>query len=370
MKISVIVPLYYGEKYIKDIMEQIDENAKILVNHEVELIFYNDSPQQKIEIEQQKNFLYEIKLIQSDYNRGIHGARVQALRHAIGEYVLFLDQDDRISEKYLYEQISCIGDADAVVCRAIHNKRNFYTRSFEFEKVITKDFMLEQRCPIISPGQVLIKKTAIPQMWKDHILKTSGADDYFLWLLMMAFNKKFVLNEKVLFEHVINGVNASYDTNKMMDSELEMLEIVQSSKVFNEADTEKLGLLSVSLRKSHVKELDNYRRMYCFWKEWCKESKNNNIFLNTYRQKSIAIYGAGEFGRSLKNALDEEGVYVSFFIDQNAEFINETIPVYTLDAMPNGVAAIITTIKSNELKKKIQHIGQCCVYDVEEILCK
>lgn len=365
---SIIVPLYYGKKYIKDIMEQVNENAKNVVGYEVELILYNDSPQQKIEIEQEKEHAYKVKLIQPEYNSGIHGARVQALKYATGEYVLFLDQDDRISERYIYEQINCIGDADAVVCRAIHNKRNFYTRSFEFEKVISKEFMLEQRCPIISPGQVVIKRTAIPQIWKDNILKTSGADDYFLWLLMMAFNKKFVLNQGVLFEHVISGLNASYDTNKMMDSEQEMIDILQQSNVFGEDDAEKLRALSVSLRKCHIKELDNYRRMYCFWNEWWKKSRYNNIFLRNYRKKRVAIYGAGEFGKNLKIMLDEEGVEVAFFIDQNAEFINETIPVYTLDTMPNGVEAIITTIKSSELKEKLRCIGQCCIYDAEEIL--
>ena len=35
---------------------------------------------------------------------------------------------------------------------------------------------------IISPGQCLIKKKAIPEFWKTNLVRVNGADDYYLWL--------------------------------------------------------------------------------------------------------------------------------------------------------------------------------------------
>lgn len=45
-------------------------------------------------------------------------------------------------------------------------------------------------CAITSPGHCLIRKTSIPQLWKENILKNNGSDDLLLWLLMLEENKK------------------------------------------------------------------------------------------------------------------------------------------------------------------------------------
>ena len=55
-----------------------------------------------------------------------------------------------------------------------------------------------------------------------------------MWLCMMAEGKKFALNQEVLFEHVITGFNVSENTNQMMDSEEEMLCILEKEQMFPE----------------------------------------------------------------------------------------------------------------------------------------
>ena len=52
MKISVITTLFYGEKYISDLIKCIEDNINVISNEsediQVEYVFINDSPEQQI----------------------------------------------------------------------------------------------------------------------------------------------------------------------------------------------------------------------------------------------------------------------------------------------------------------------------------
>lgn len=369
MKISIIVPLYYGNKYLLNILGQITECRKILKESNIELILYNDCPYEIVYVNEEK-YDFKIKVLNPGFNCGIHGARVHGLENATGEYVLFLDQDDKIVPTYLKKQLRCIGNADAVVCRAIHNNRLHYTNTHVFENVISKEFMLNKWCSIVSPGQVLIKKSSIPQLWKDNIMKNNGADDYLLWLLMFGEKRTFSLNQEVLFEHVVTGINVSNDTNKMMDSEMEMIQILKDNKVFKGEDEISLSNLMDSLRKIHIKELDNYKNAYVFLERWEREvveGKSPFDFFEKHQIKKVAIYGAGDLGKSIELVLKNSDIEVCFFIDQNADYIISDVPVYRKEVMPKSVDAIIVSIKNRMINEELQRMVECPVYSSEDI---
>lgn len=368
-KVSIVVPLYRGKKYLENILFQVGQCASKTVHTDVELILYNDFPEEKIEV-CRESCPYPVKVFNPEMNRGIHGARVQGLEQATGDYVLFLDQDDRIAPDYLRKQLDCIGDADAVVCRVIHNNRFHYTNTHVFEKVISRDFMLKRWCPIVSPGQVLIKRTSIPEIWKQNIIQHNGADDYLLWLLMVGEGKSFSLNQEVLFEHVVTGRNTSENTNEMMDSECEMLEILKNCHVFRGEEEEWLYRLPESLRKIHVKELDNYKRAFTFLQRWLQKVSEGVSPLDFFKDRkleNIAVYGAGDLGKSLEMLMRNTGIEVSFFIDRNAEYIISDLPVYRKENMPKGIDAIIMTIKDDAVVKELEETVNCPVYDIDEI---
>ena len=223
-------PMY---RHLLERLIEIKDRYNKLKNASIELILYNDSPDEEVNLSEIKTD-YQLKLIQPKYNRGIHAARVEGLKNANGTYVLFLDQDDIIHEDYLYSQLNGIGDNDAIVCRLENNNKQHYNDSFVFEKVVSKEFMINKWCSIVSPGQVLIRRQSIPQIWEDNLLSNNGADDYFLWILMFMQGNKFALNQNILFKHVLNGSNTSSDTNKMMDSELEMLGILHDNHILDD----------------------------------------------------------------------------------------------------------------------------------------
>lgn len=233
--ISVIVPLYKGKKFVKYIIDNIKQNAMHIKNCEVEIIFVNDYPKEKITIIQEKNI--EIKLLENKENRGIHASRIEGLNNCKGNYILFLDQDDEINEfffKECFTKIKSDSNIPFVVCNGIVEHPN-YKRMIYKNKLMQK-LVQERICyalfdnRILSPGQCLIKRQAIPGAWKKSILKNNGADDMFLWILILSNkkNKKPVLIYKNMYTHKNTYNNASLNVTKMFLSIDEMVDKLEN----------------------------------------------------------------------------------------------------------------------------------------------
>lgn len=367
--VSVIVPLYHGKKYVGQILGQIEKNNACVCDVEIQLLLYNDCPDETIKIDHEE-YNFEIKVINAKTNAGIHGARINALKQAAGEYILFLDQDDMICDNYIESQCWAIRDADAAVCRLINGKRLHYTDTFRFEEVITKDFMLHHWCPIVSPGQVLLRKEAIPDIWKENILENNGADDYFLWLCMMAEGKRFALNQEVLFKHVITGFNTSENTNQMMDSEEEMIDVLKREYNFDKCDPTIFDKLKLSLRKIHVKQLDTQRQaLDCLNRWYCNFYDKEYVYtwIEKMKDRKVAIYGAGELGLGLCKFLSKQGLIPVCYLDQNAAFVLSDIPSYTMEEADIELDSILLTIPNKSLQENLKCKFGCEVIDVKNL---
>ena len=97
-KISVIIPFYNGNKYLKKLKKVLDCNYEFLRKEaELEVLIVNDSPWIEVEAEFIDTDKYTIKVIKHDQNMGIHQARVTGISNASGEFIMMLDQDDVIA---------------------------------------------------------------------------------------------------------------------------------------------------------------------------------------------------------------------------------------------------------------------------------
>ncbi len=103
MKLSIIIPVYKVEKYIKDCLESLFSQ----LDSQVEIIIVDDgSPDNSIGIaknlvaeliEEKKNSFVFVE----QKNQGQSIARNNAIKIARGKYIGFLDADDYISENYI-----------------------------------------------------------------------------------------------------------------------------------------------------------------------------------------------------------------------------------------------------------------------------
>ena len=116
MDVSIIIPIYKGNGYIESLLNKIEKNYQGS-QKEIEVIFVNDYPDEEIIVGSQHDF--PIRIINNEMNQGIHQTRINGLKKAVGKYILFLDQDDEISDFFIKSQLEHIGDADLCIANGI-----------------------------------------------------------------------------------------------------------------------------------------------------------------------------------------------------------------------------------------------------------
>ena len=299
---------------------------------------------------------------------------MEGLSHCKGDYVIFLDQDDKIYPDYFRSQLNKLRDSDAVICRAINGRRQFYDYDRQFEELTSYKYLFSAGNGILSPGQVLIRRKAIPQFWEENILQNNGADDWMLWLCMMYEGRHFARNQNVLYEHVLNSENCSESTFKMYQSEKNMYELLERSKYF---DREHLGMILQAIYhglNARLKELDKLKRTIDVYDMWLMaHMKNESIgaFLKSEGYHKVAIYGMGKIGMRLYQEIQSH-VEVKCFIDRNAAFLQADIPVYTIEAAIPSVDLVLISLIDKE-KKIFQDISSVIsdtvtIKEIEDVL--
>ena len=331
-KISVIVPIYYGKNYIDDMIKQIDIASGNIKNFIVELIIVNDTPDEIIEgYSSEKNY---VKIINLGYNQGIHGARVKGLESSSGEYILFLDQDDKISPLYFVSQLNKLKTNDAVVCLPKHWKnlglfdKESFTTKIQFEKFIGEGNM------ITSPGQVLIKKEAIPKTWINNIMRSNGADDWFLWICMMKLGCTFAVNDDELFEHVLHEHNESHNELNMSKSEQEMNFIIKEKGILSSEEQKQLDICIKNIFYQRVYVLEKTKKKLKLYEKWLdlhRKGKYISDFCKKSHIKSVSIYGAADVGQQIYRELSLNNIIVDKFIDRKGYSVYDTVPVVKLE---------------------------------------
>ena len=234
-EISVIIPYYQGQRYLPDLLAMMERNAGILQNEtgkETEVLLVNDSPWEKPatdQILQGAETSYRLRVLTNPENSGIHATRVNGLKAAEGEFVQFLDQDDRISDRCLLSQYRAIGNVDFVIGNGFDGeadggKHVFYSNASEQAAAGNLKCQYYYNNLIRSPGQVLIRRASIPVYWSEQIMKNNGSDDAFLWILMLCKGARAAYNEELVYEHVYTGENTSSNNEAMLRSQMEVAE--------------------------------------------------------------------------------------------------------------------------------------------------
>ena len=98
-KISVIIPVYKAEKYLRKCVESVVSGEK----QDLEVILVEDcSPDKSWELCQQLAAQYpQIKCLRNEHNSGVSYTRNRGLDVAAGQYLLFVDSDDWVSGSYV-----------------------------------------------------------------------------------------------------------------------------------------------------------------------------------------------------------------------------------------------------------------------------
>lgn len=218
--VSVIVPLFHGAKYISNLLQMVGKNIESARQINVELVLVNDSPDDVPDYSEARNANFAVVFVCNEENLGIQRARLRGVEHSHGKYLLFLDQDDMISDDAIWKLYNSVQDADIAVSDWFLERpsKHGIVAIEMLAKIEQYSLNRFSYCGNIigPPCHCLIKRDSLPSCWRNRIMKINGADDYYMWMGMLAEKRKFVHCDGKLYIH-------KYHDNCFSNAELIML---------------------------------------------------------------------------------------------------------------------------------------------------
>ncbi len=223
--ISVIIPVYNGEKYIHALVHSFEKQ----IENDFELIFTNDgSTDHSLEtLNDIKNRANLNITIIDQKNAGVSAARNAGIRASKGELLCFCDVDDRVTEDYLFEMRKTIETAnvDLVFCKykQIHldGTEITSTTAESGELTITdsltclKDFLYGRMTTGI--WTIMVKKERLinNQLWFAEGYKF-GEDIHMLWRLISKSRKIAYLDKRLyIYQLQENSATAKFNGERL-----------------------------------------------------------------------------------------------------------------------------------------------------------
>ena len=219
-KVSIIVPVYKGEKYVRRAIE----SALAQTYHHFEIVVVNDgSPDNSIEEIRPFLDLPNVKLIEQE-NRGVAAARNTGIRQSSGDVIAFLDQDDWWLPEKLALQVGYLSAHPED--QLVHGYQSYVDERglpVEFAGDWVADLHGECFSALFARNRIAILTVAVRRACLDQIgyfnEAISRADDYELW---MRIARRFPLGfiDQPLGVYRLHGENASRDSFAMELAEL------------------------------------------------------------------------------------------------------------------------------------------------------
>ena len=131
LSISIIIPVYNVEQYVRRCIESITSQSDVEAN--IECIIIDDcSPDNSIQIIRAAVDAYDgpirFMFLRHEVNQGLSVTRNTGMAHATGDYILFVDSDDHLkpgSLQYMVKNLLLYPGTDMVVGNAYVTRGNF-----------------------------------------------------------------------------------------------------------------------------------------------------------------------------------------------------------------------------------------------------
>ena len=212
--ISIILPVYNTEKYIKDCINSIMKQYYL----EFEVIVVDDGSSDnsiniiKSTIKDDKRFK-----IYHKRNGGISSARNFGITKASGKYVMFIDSDDCIQYNTLSKMIKYIEDDETAICKCEYesfiDKYKSYSKNHIIRSLNKIDFFEE----ILTLKENLYAwGVLIPKNFFDNIQFPNGKyfeDMATMYKIYNQANKIYIIDSK-LYKYRVNPSSIIHTMNK------------------------------------------------------------------------------------------------------------------------------------------------------------
>lgn len=223
--ISVIIPVFNNQKYILECIESV--LIQTFQNFEVIIIDDHSTDNTKNLICEKYLTNKQIRLFKNK-GKGVSSARNYGLEISKGEYIMFLDSDDRLKKNCLEISYKKLVEKDADIVKFNYYKI-FEKQSIKNQFVFSKDKLIVNSDfeRIIYP--LFLNSYQLNNVWGQLISKRKIGNLLFDEELLMGEDLKFNLNlytscERILFineplleyRYNPNGTTKSYSTNTVL----------------------------------------------------------------------------------------------------------------------------------------------------------
>lgn len=180
LQLSIIVPVYNVEDYVRPCIESIFRQG--LDEDFFEVIIVNDGTEDRsIEVIQDIIEMHENITVINQENQGLSVARNNGIAVAKGEYILMPDSDDLLIENSLKPLLEKAQETKADMVTA-----NYISMSSEEIKAIKK-------CPVEQTAKPVFEESSGPQMYVDHY------QPYRSYVWRILFKRNFLLDNNIYF---------------------------------------------------------------------------------------------------------------------------------------------------------------------------
>ncbi|WP_295721489.1 glycosyltransferase family 2 protein [uncultured Methanobrevibacter sp.] len=213
-KISIIIPIYNGEKHLMDAVNSVIQQSIGFENIELILVDDNSSDNTKEILKKLSSNYENVKAIFLEGNSGTASRpRNYGIKNSTSEYIMFLDSDDELYPdccRKLYNTITS-ENADVVCCRYNITSKNFNTpKSFldkydpyiklgsveEFPEIMTLGFPTMIWTKIFKKSTVLENEITFPE-------GECYEDVYFSVAFYLKANGIIILNDYTGYNYIV-----------------------------------------------------------------------------------------------------------------------------------------------------------------------
>lgn len=275
-KVSVIVPVYNVEKYLKQCLNSIvNQTYKNL-----EIIIVNDGTKDNsMKIVEEYLQDKRIKVINKE-NGGLGSARNRGIEEATGDYISFVDSDDYISLNIYEELLKKIEENDII----IFNYSKFDDKSGE---ILYEKYINDKELETIIPNEYNYLYSKISTSCWNKLYKTSYIRENSFKFLEILY-EDVLWNIEVIFKtSKINLVNKSYyyyrinrNDSIMGKSSKGRSKNDKKFQEFQKYSYEQIYNGIEKFKEKNLKELSVGQRLYLLLERERWQAKiDNNIFL-------------------------------------------------------------------------------------------
>lgn len=302
-KVSVIIPMYNSEKYIKNTINSVIEQTF----NDWELIVVDDGSSDN-SIEVAKSFNDErIRLIES-LNGGASSARNIGIDNASGEYITFLDSDDLYDRNYL-EKLFRFNNYDLVVCgikRIINDKTEAFCAEFTYNNIPNNILDIIQSGMLNSPVNKLYKKAIIDKYHLKFDISMEIGEDYNFNFRYLEYCESIKCINDLLYLYLIRNNSIS---SKKIDDVLNKrkINIDLTEKYLRKynidlslVDNMKVKLIYVYLMQDNPSNKEIEDNLYIDYFKNLKNVKGKSYVIMYYIYKLHWIFGLKLFAKMIK----------------------------------------------------------------------